>query len=480
MLFMDSMIKFTQLVNMKKQMQLLCNQKTALQQCVANERTWFSMFWQKDIETLGRKKLEELQLSRLKWIVSHCYQTVPLYRSKFDEAGFEPDKLKTLSDIQYIPFTTKEDIRDTYPFGMFASPMNKIVRIHASSGTTGKPTVVGYTKNDLTNWSDLVARLCAAAGASEDDIVHIAFGYGLFTGALGLHYGLERLGATIVPTSSGNTEKNLMLMKDFGATALVSTPSYALYMSEIAREMGLKKDDFKMRLGLFGSEGCTPEMRDKIEEAWGLFATDNYGMSELMGPGVSGECEFRCGMHVAEDHFIPEVIDSKTGAVLGAGEVGELVITTITKEGFPVLRYRTKDITRLNYDVCACGRTHVRMDKIMGRTDDMLKIRGVNVFPSQIESVLVSCPQVGGHYQLIVRSEGYMDTLEVKVELFDTSLLEKYSELEKLQRTINAKLKTVLGIDAKVSLTEPKSLERFQGKAKRVIDLRNTKEDNHQ
>ncbi len=436
------------------------------------------MFWQKELETMGRRELEELQLTRLKWMVSYCYQTVPMYRKKFDDAKVSPDKIKCLSDLKYIPFTTKEDIRDTYPFGMFAAPMNKIVRIHASSGTTGKPTVVGYTKKDLDNWSDLVARIVAAAGAREGDLVQIAFGYGLFTGALGLHYGLERLGAAVVPTSSGNTEKHIMLMKDFGTTALVSTPSYALYMAEVAKEMGFAKEDFKLRLGLFGSEGCTPEMRDKIEEAWGLFATDNYGMSELMGPGVSGECEYRDGMHIAEDHFIPEIIDSVTGENLAAGEAGELVITTITKEGFPVLRYRTKDISRLNYEVCRCGRTHVRMDKIMGRTDDMLKIRGVNVFPSQIESVLVSCPQVGGHYQLIVRREGFMDTLEVKVELVDTSLLEKYSELEKLQKAIKAKLKTVLGIEAKVTLAEPKSLERYQGKAKRVFDLRNTKEEN--
>lgn len=435
------------------------------------------MFWQKDIETMKRKDIEALQLTRLKWVVSHCYECVPMYRKKFDDAKFSPDKLKTLSDIQYIPYTTKEDIRDTYPFGMFAVPMQKIVRIHASSGTTGKPTVVGYTKDDLNVWSDLIARLTTAAGASEDDLVHIAFGYGLFTGALGLHYGLEKIGATVVPTSSGNTEKNLMLMKDFGATALVSTPSYALYMSEVAKEMGLTKDDFKVRLGLFGSEGCTPEMRDKIEEAWGLFATDNYGMSELMGPGVSGECRLRQGMHIAEDHFYPEIINSKTEEVLGRGETGELVITTLTKQGFPVIRYRTKDITRINYEPCECGRTHARMDKIMGRSDDMLKIRGVNVFPTQIESVLVASQEVGPHYQLIVRREGFRDTLEVKVELLDTKMLDNYSELERLQKTIKNKLKTVLGIESKVTLAAPKSLERFQGKAKRVLDLRNVKEE---
>ena len=430
------------------------------------------VFWQKEIETMSRAQIQALQLERLKWVVSYCYDRVPFYTKRLDEAGVKPEKIKTLSDIQYIPYTTKEDIRDNYPFGLFAVSQKEIVRLHASSGTTGKPTVVGYTRQDLETWSDLVARLTTAAGASAEDTVQIAFGYGLFTGALGLHYGLEKIGATVVPTSTGNTEKQLMLMKDLGTTALVSTPSYALYMAETAKELGYKNSDFRMRLGLFGSEGCTPEMRDQIEAAWGIFATDNYGMSELIGPGVAGECTERVGMHIAEDHFLPEIIDSNTLQVLEGEVPGELVITTLTKQAFPLLRYRTKDITCLHYAPCRCGRTHARMDKIMGRSDDMLKIRGVNVFPSQIESVLMHIPQIGPHYQLIIRRQGFMDTLEVKVELIDASVLETYAELEKIQRKIKSDLKVVLGIDAAVTLTEPKSLERFQGKAKRIVDLR--------
>ena len=429
------------------------------------------MFFQKDIETMKRADLEALQLERLKRLVDYCYNNVPLYHERLEKAGVTGDKIKTLSDIQYIPYTTKEDIRDTYPTGLFAKPMKDIVRIHASSGTTGKPTVVGYTKNDLDVWSDAVARLCVAAGATDEDIVQISFGYGLFTGALGLHYGLEKIGATIIPISSGNTDKQVMMLSDLGVTALVSTPSYALYMSEVAREKGLI-DKINLRLGLFGSEGCTPEMREQIEKGFNLFATDNYGMSELMGPGVSGECEHRCGLHFAEDHFLPEIIDSQTLEVLPRGSTGELVVTTLTKEGFPMLRYRTKDLTRLNYEPCACGRTHVRMEKVMGRSDDMLKIRGVNVFPSQIESVLMVQPNIGGHYQLVVRREGFSDTLEVKVELTDASLLERYRELEQVQKRVHDDLKSVLGIESKVTLCEPKSLQRFQGKAQRIVDLR--------
>lgn len=430
------------------------------------------MFFQKDIETMPRQELEKLQLDRMKWLVKYCYDNVPLYKKKMDDVGFAPDKFKVLSDIEYLPFTTKEDIRDTYPFGLFAKPMKKIVRLHASSGTTGKPTVVGYTKNDLDMWADVVARLCVAAGASDEDIVQIAFGYGLFTGALGLHYGLEKIGATIVPTSSGNTEKQIMFMKDFGTTALVSTPSYAQYIGEVAKDMGVKGDDLKLRLGLFGSEGCTEEMRDQVERTLNLFATDNYGMSELIGPGVSGECKFRAGMHIAEDHFYAEIINSDTTQAMPRGETGELVVTTLTKEGFPMLRYRTRDISRINYDKCECGRTHARMDKIKGRCDDMLKIRGVNVFPSQIESVLMAMDQIAPHYQLVVKTEGYFDTLEVKCELADSSLLERYAELESLQDKVRHNLRTVLGIDTKVLLVDGKTLERFQGKAKRVIDLR--------
>lgn len=432
------------------------------------------MFFQKDIETMPRTKLEELQLERLKWLVQYCTDNIPFYNKRLTEAGVTADKIKTLSDIQYIPYTTKADLRDTYPFGLFGQPLKKIVRIHASSGTTGKPTVVGYTKNDIENWGDCVARFCVAVGASDEDIVQIAFGYGLFTGALGLHYGLEKVGATVVPTSSGNTEKQIMLMQDFQTTALVSTPSYAQYIAETAKEMGVI-DNIHLKLGLFGSEGCTEEMRSQIEKTWGLFATDNYGMSELMGPGVSGDCEFRCGMHIAEDHFLPEIIDPNTEKVLPRGEQGELVITTLTKEGIPMLRYRTKDITDINYDTCACGRTHARMAKIKGRSDDMLKIRGVNVFPSQIESVLMGFDQIAPHYQLVVTRANYSDALEVKVELCDSALLENYGELECLQKNIHHDLKTILGVDTKVSLVEHKSLERFQGKAQRILDLRDKK-----
>lgn len=430
------------------------------------------MFFQKDLETMPRQQIEALQLERLKWVVNYCYNNVPFYHKRLDECGVAADKIKQLSDVEYIPFTTKEDIRDNYPYGLFAQPLKNIVRIHASSGTTGKPTVVGYTKKDLDTWSDLVARLCVAVGTTDEDVVQISFGYGLFTGALGLHYGLEKIGASVIPISSGNTEKQVMILKDFGTTALVSTPSYALYMSEVAREKGVL-GDLKLRLGLFGSEGCTPEMRDQVEKSFNIFATDNYGMSELMGPGVSGECIYREGMHIAEDHFLPELIDSATGKILPEGETGELVITTLTKEGFPLLRYRTKDLTRLNYEPCKCGRTFVRMDKIKGRSDDMMKIRGVNVFPTQIESVLVTLPHIGPHYQLILRREGYMDTLEVKVELTDGSLLDEYKKLSEIQQDVRAHLKTVLGIDTKVTLCEPKSIERFQGKAKRIVDLRN-------
>ena len=429
-------------------------------------------FFAGEIETMSRKDIEAVQLLRLKDVVARCYYNVPFYRERLDAAGITPDRITALSDIQYIPFTTKEDIRDTYPYGLFAVPREEVVRIHASSGTTGKPTVVGYTKRDLDTWSDLVARLAAAAGATPADIAQICFGYGLFTGALGLHYGLEKLGLMVIPTSTGNTEKQLMLMKDLGTTTIIATPSYAMYMAEAARDLGYRREDFRLRLALLGSEGCTPEMRDKIEEAWGMFVTDNYGMSELIGPGVSGECEQRCGMHFAEDHFLPEIIDPASGRVLGEGDSGELVVTTLTKEAFPLLRYRTRDITRINKEPCACGRTHARMDKPAGRVDDMLKIRGVNVFPSQIESVVMHIPEVGGHYQLIVRREGFTDTLEVNIELIDNSLLEKYSELEKLTQKVHDQLRSVLGLDCLVTLAQPRSLERFAGKAKRIVDLR--------
>ena len=431
------------------------------------------MFFQKELETMSRSKIEEIQLERLKYTVRYCYDRVPFYKKKLDDAGVMPDQIKTLDDIRRIPPTTKADLRDNYPFGLFAVPMKDIVRIHASSGTTGKPTVVGYTKHDLDLWSDCMARLCAAAGATADDIVQISFGYGMFTGALGLHYGLEKLGCAVVPNSSGNTEKALMFMRDFKTTALVATPSYALYMGETAKSLEYPMSDYHLRLGLLGSEGCTPEMRTQIENVWGLFATDNYGMSELMGPGVSGECEERCGLHINEDYFLPEIVNPDTLETLGEGETGELLITTLTKEGIPLLRYRTRDITRIVYEPCKCGRTFARMDKIKGRSDDMLKIRGVNVFPSQIESVLIGMENVSPHYQLIVRREGYADTLEIQVELSDTSLLESFGKIQELQNRIKHNVHTVLGIQCKVSIVEPNTIERFVGKAKRIVDLRN-------
>lgn len=426
---------------------------------------------------MPRAKIREVQLERLRYTVRYCYENVPFYKKKLDDAGVTPDSIKTLDDIRRIPPTTKADLRDNYPFGMFAVPMKKIVRIHASSGTTGKPTVVGYTAHDLDLWSDCMARLCAAAGATADDIVQISFGYGMFTGALGLHYGLEKLGCAVVPNSSGNTEKALMYMRDFKTTALVATPSYALYMAETAKKLEYPMSDYHLRLGLFGSEGCTPEMRTQIETAWGLFATDNYGMSELMGPGVSGECEERCGLHINEDYFLAEVVDPNTLEVLDEGETGEVLITTLTKEGLPLLRYRTRDISRITYEPCKCGRTFARMDKIKGRSDDMLKIRGVNVFPSQIESVLVGMQGVSPHYQLIVRREGFADTLEIRVELSDISLLESYGKIEELQNRIKHNMHTVLGIQCKVSIVEPNTIERFVGKAKRIVDLRNQTEE---
>ena len=431
------------------------------------------MFWQKEIETMSRDKLKELQLKKLQWTVKRCYDNVAHYRKIMDEAGVTPDDIKSLDDIRRLPLTTKEDLRQNYPFGLFASPVKDIVEIHASSGTTGKPIVGGYTRGDLDMWSDCMARLVVAAGASENDIAQIAFGYGLFTGAFGLHYALSKIGCMVVPISSGNSEKQIMIMEDFGSTVLVATPSYAVYLSELAKDMGVAQN-LKLRLGLFGSEICTPEMRTQIEKNIGILVTDNYGLTELGGCGVSGECEMRDGLHLNEDHYYTEVIDPDTGEILPEGEQGELVITPLSKEAFPIFRYRTKDLSRLKYEPCKCGRTHARMDKVIGRTDDMLIIKGVNVFPSQIEGVLFQTANIGPHYQLVLRKEKFMDSLEVQVELINASLLEKYSELEKLENEIRSKLKTILGLDCAVTLVAPRTIKRFEGKAKRLVDLRNT------
>lgn len=430
------------------------------------------MFFQKDIETMKRKDIEALQLERLKYTVKYCYDNVPFYRKRLSEAGVLPEKIKTLKDIRYIPYTTKTDIRDNYPYGLFAVPLEKIVRIHASSGTTGKPTVVGYTKNDLNMWSDAVARIAASVGVNSGDIAQISFGYGLFTGALGLHCGLEKLGVAIVPISSGNTDKQLMVMQDFRTSVLIATPSYALYLAEQMKAKGIDPKSLSLRIGMFGSEPSTLKMRDEIEVNLGVFATDNYGLSEVCGPGISGDCEFRDGQHIAEDYFLPEIIDGETGEVLEEGQEGEIVFTTLCKEGIPLLRYRTRDLSSLTYEPCKCGRTHVRMQRVHSRSDDMLKIRGVNVFPTQVESVLAEIPDVASHYRMIVTRDGYMDRLEILVELVNASLLERYKELEALHDRIKGRLRSVLGLDVSVKLVEPNSIERCQGKTKHVIDKR--------
>lgn len=416
--------------------------------------------------------MRTLQLERLKWTVNYAYENVPFYRERLDGVGLKPEHIKTHKDIENIPFTTKDDLRKYYPFGLFAAPMSKIVRIHASSGTTGKPVVAGYTRNDMEMWTEMVARIVTMAGVREGDIAQVSFGYGLFTGGFGLHYGLERVGATVVPASSGNSEKQIMLMEDFGSTALISTPSYALRLAEIAEEMGKSMSKFRLRVGLFGGEGHSAGMSQEIEKVWGITDTENYGMTEICGPGVSGECPQKRGMHINEDHFYPEMIDSDTGQTVGYGETGELVLTTLTKEGIPMLRFRTKDITVLDENPCPCGRTTVRMERVHGRSDDMLIISGVNVFPSQIEEVLMEMAGIGPHYEIVVYKKGYLDALEIRVELVDGSLLESFRELEHLSRRIEHRLYTVLGIHTKVRLMEPKSLQRFEGKAKRVIDKR--------
>ena len=430
------------------------------------------MIWSKE-ETLPREQLEALQLERLQETVHRVYAKVPAYRKKMDDAGIKPEDVKSLADLSKLPFVTKQDMRDNYPFGLFAVPKDELVRIHASSGTTGKPTVVGYTRGDLESWTECVARIACMGGASSHDVAQICFGYGMFTGALGLHYGLEKIGSAIVPSSTGNSQKQIMYMQDFETSLLVATPSYALRLAEVAREMGLiPEKDLKVKIALVGSELLTDAMREEMHKYWGrdLLITTNYGMSELMGPGVSGECLEHCGMHINEDYFIPEIINPETGEVLPAGEQGELVITCIKKEGIPLIRYRTKDITRLFYETCKCGRTFCRMENLSGRSDDMLKIRGVNVFPSQIEEVILSVEELGPHYEIILEREGYLDKLTVKVELAHST--DSFSELERITKEVKNKLKVILGLDAKIMLESPNTLQRFEGKAKRVKDLR--------
>lgn len=424
-------------------------------------------------ETMPREDLETIILRRLKTTIDRIYSNVPFYRLKFEENGITPDDIRSLEDLQRIPFTTKEDLRDNYPYGMFAVPMDNVVRIHASSGTTGQPTVVGYTARDVNTWAELMARSLAAGGATREDIIHNAYGYGLFTGGLGVHYGAEKLGASVIPVSGGNTKRQIVIMKDFGPTILTATPSYALHLAEVADEMGVSFEDLKFKFGIFGAEPWSENMREDIEKKLNLTAVDIYGLSEVIGPGVAIECyEAKNGLHIFEDHFIPEIIDPATGDVLPYGETGELVFTSITKEAFPVIRYRTRDITSLNPEPCICGRTHIRMNRVSGRTDDMLIIRGVNVFPSQIESVLMEMDDVEPHYQLLVDREGTLDTLTVMVEVGEQIFSDEVKHLQDLERKISKNIKDYLGVSAKVKLVEPKTIARSEGKAIRVIDKR--------
>ena len=424
-------------------------------------------------ETAPREDLEPLQLSRLRNLVDRVNANVPFYRRKFEEIGIRPEQIKSLNDLKYLPFTEKQDLRNNYPFGLFAVPKENVVRIHASSGTTGKATVVGYTHRDVRNWASLMARAFMAAGVNRGDVVHNAYGYGLFTGGLGVHYGAEELGATIVPISGGGTRRQVMLLRDFGPTVLCSTPSYSLFLFEAAQEAGIPFRELPIRVGIFGAEPWSEEMRLDIESKLGLIALDIYGLSEIMGPGVAMECAVaQKGLHIFEDHFLPEIIDPITGEQLPPGETGELVLTTLTKEAQPLIRYRTRDITSLNYVPCRCGRTHVRMSRIKGRSDDMLIIRGVNVFPSQIEALLLETEGLTPHYQLILDRQGAMDTLEVRVEVDEKLFSDEVRHLQRLEGKIQENIKEFLGVTAKVKLVEPRSLARSEGKAKRIIDQR--------
>jgi phenylacetate-CoA ligase len=431
------------------------------------------MVYDIDHETLPREALEALQVRRLQGVVERVYHLVTFYRRRMDDIGVKPEDIRTLADLELLPFTTKQDLRDNYPFGMFAVPMDQVVRIHASSGTTGKPTPVGYTQRDLDIWSEVMARTLAAGGVHRGDIVHIAYGYGLFTGGLGFHYGVERLGAAVIPVSGGQTRRQIMLIQDFTPTVICCTPSFALYLAEVGQEMGVNFKETKLKVGIFGAEPWSEAMRTEIENRLHLDALDIYGLSEIIGPGVAVEClEAKHGLHLFEDHFLPEIIDPVTLERLPAGSTGELVITTLTKEAFPLLRYRSRDVTSLTYNPCKCGRTLARMSRIKGRSDDMLIIRGVNVFPSQIESVLVDIPGVAPHYQLIVEREGHLDTLEVAVEVDEAVFSDEVKELQTLGKRIERQIKDYLTVSVKVRLVEPRSIPRSEGKAQRVIDRR--------
>jgi phenylacetate-CoA ligase len=431
------------------------------------------MIWNETQETMPREELEAVQLRRLKAQVERVYATVPYYRAKMREAGVAPGDIKALADIRRLPFTTKDDLRRNYPFGLFTVPLERVVRIHASSGTTGQPTVVGYTKRDIKMWAEMMARSLTAAGVTRGDIVHNAYGYGLFTGGLGAHYGAEEIGCAVIPISGGNSKRQITIMRDFGSTVLLSTPSYALNLADTMVEMGIKPADLKLRVGVFGAEPWSEQMRQEIEKKLRIKAIDIYGLSEVLGPGVAIEClEEQRGLHIMEDHFLAEIVDRDTFEPLPVGEAGELVFTTLTKEAFPVIRYRTKDISHLIPEVCTCGRTFYRMPKVTGRTDDMLIIRGVNVFPSQIEEVLMKSEGVEPHYQIVVEREGSLDSIEVQVEVSEEVFSDEVKVLEGLSQKIKNDIKDLLGITARIKLVEPKTIQRSEGKAKRVIDNR--------
>ena len=430
------------------------------------------MIWNKNKECMSREEMRQLQGARLRKLVDNVYHNVPFYREKMQAMNIMPDDIRTIDDIKKLPFTTKQDLRDNYPYGLNAVPQSEIVRVHASSGTTGNPTVVGYTRRDLAIWSEAIARCLAAFGASREDTLSVAYGYGLFTGGLGLHYGVEHLGATVVPTSSGNTDKHILLIKDLGITGVACTPSYALHMAEVMNKKGITPADLKLRIGIFGGEPWTENMRKSLEEKLKINAFNIYGLSEIMGPGVSHECECKNGSHIIEDHFFPEIINPETCEVLPEGEQGELVFTTLTKEGMPLLRYRTKDLCSLIYEPCECGRTSVRMTRIMGRSDDMLIIRGINVFPSQIESVILQLPEFEPQYLLVVTRENNRDNLEVQVELKEEFYSDEINKTIEMRDKLARRLQSVLSISADVKIVSPNTLERSLGKSKRVIDKR--------
>ena len=433
------------------------------------------MIWNEHYECMEREELRKLQGERVNAMVERVYNSVPFYRKKLQDAGIEPGDITTIDDLKKLPFTTKQDLRDNYPFGLFTVPQEDIVRLHASSGTTGKSTVVGYTHNDILMWSEVVARSLTMAGVTKSDIVQVAYGYGLFTGGLGLHYGAEKVGASVIPISGGNTKKQLQLMEDFGSTAIACTPSYAAYLGEALMEEKIDRSKLRLKVGIFGAEPWTEEMRSQIENLLGIKAYDIYGLSEIIGPGVSMECQCQKGMHIFEDHFIPEIINPETGEVLPYGELGELVFTPATKEAMPLIRYRTRDLTRLHADKCECGRTLVRMEKCVGRSDDMLIIRGVNVFPSQVESVLLEMSETKPHYLLVVDREKNLDILEIQVEVEEQFFSDEVKELEGLRQRIKANIASLLGISATIRLVEPGTIERSMGKAQRVIDKRKLK-----